>query len=146
SASLHADFATVLDTRDQFDAARHHRRLARRLASDTEAMDSSDTHVALVDPRSTHSSLLAVQSEWVDRQIRSRPLVVTPFVLGTVPVHNRRIRIGYLYAHPDVHFFKFLVLPLVAHHNPSRFEVFAYVCGSVPIELQATTACTRRMD
>lgn len=89
----------------------------------------------VLSEESTNESLLIAHKEWVARYAKVKPL--SPHTNDPNP--HRKLRIGFL-----CHFFDHGVsvnglLPMLARHNPERFEIYCYDDGNTSAAIKSAT-------
>jgi protein O-GlcNAc transferase len=70
------------------------------------------------------------------------------FALGNAPGPERRLRVGYVSRDLNRHPVAFFLIPVLQHHDRSRFEVFCYSTGtrSDDVSMQIRTLADRWLD
>lgn len=99
------------------------------LRPDHAALHSNLLMVAQFDPAATVESLRAEHAAWVARHAAPLARTLLPHANDRTP--GRRVRVGYV--SPDLrgHVVGWSIEPVLARHDPARFEVYCYSDGAV---------------
>ena len=72
----------------------------------------------------------ALHREWAERFARVKPRQAAgqppQNAAGNPPDPNRRLRVGYVSRNLNKHPISYFLLPLLSHHDPAQFEIYAY--------------------
>lgn len=115
---VHRDEGRMCEAIDAF-------RAALALKPDYALAHSALTFAQLYDPRSSPEEILAEHRRW-DQQHAAAWRSSTTRRHANTPHATRRLRVGYVSADFRDHAVGRNIHPLFRHHDPDRFEVFAY--------------------
>ena len=89
----------------------------------------------LMSARATYPELLKVQQQWASRH--AQPITSLPPFAAQPYDGVRRIRVGYFCSFMEGDTIRFIMLPVLKHHDRSRVEVFGYAPAQVPADIHS---------
>jgi predicted O-linked N-acetylglucosamine transferase (SPINDLY family) len=107
---------------------------AMKLAPGDRVAHSTYLGSLLYDPDTSGAAYLEEAARWVERHASGLP---PPAPHGNSPDPERRLRLGYVSPDFRSHAVAFFLEPILANHDPHRFEVFCYAEVSAPDEVTA---------
>ncbi|HEX4797539.1 MAG TPA: tetratricopeptide repeat protein [Humisphaera sp.] len=134
-AEAHHNLATALRDAGQIDEALAAAQRAVDLRPDFAAAATGRLYMLNLHPAYDAAAIFAEHRKWNERV--ARPLVSDIARHDNDRSPDRRLRIGYVSADFRMHPVARLLLPLLAHHDQSAVEVFAYADVNQPDAMTA---------